>query len=84
MKKLRVSNSLDKSIDMGAIISSEQLNRINTMVSDSLKDGAELFQCAVPNGLEGLHFPPSLINKVFLYDYFPRRSIWPRFGLFNI
>ncbi len=64
MKKIRVGNPLDKSIDMGAIISSEQLNRINSMVSDSVKDGAELFQCALPNDLEGFYFPPSLINKV--------------------
>ncbi len=64
MKKLRVGNPLDKSIDMGAIISPEQLNRINSMVSDSLKDGAELFQCSIPKNLEGFYFPPSLINKV--------------------
>lgn len=64
MKKLRVGNPLDKSIDMGAIISSEQFNKINSMVAASVQDGAELFQCILPKDLEGFYFPPSLINKV--------------------
>ena len=64
MKKLRIGNPLDKTIDMGAIVSAEQLARINELVHNGVKDGAELFQCTQTNKLGGFFFPPTLLKNV--------------------
>jgi aldehyde dehydrogenase (NAD+) len=64
MKKLRLGNPLDKTIDMGAIVSSEQLMRINSLVDKGIKNGAEIFQCPLPEHLNGFFFPPTLLNNV--------------------
>ena len=44
MEKLRVGNPLDKSIDIGAIVAPVQLKRIDRLVKEGKKEGAELWQ----------------------------------------
>jgi aldehyde dehydrogenase (NAD+) len=65
MDTLRVGHSLDKGIDMGAIIDEVQLERIKTLVEQGRSEGCEVYQPAslrMPDG--GAFFPPTLVTKV--------------------
>ncbi len=64
MSKLRVGDPLDKSIDIGAIASREQLARIQDIVDSGVRDGASLWQpdCQLPP--QGCFFPPTLCTDV--------------------
>ena len=64
MARLRVGAPLDKAIDMGAVVSKEQLERIAGLVEKAREEGAELFQapCDLPE--EGYFYPPSLLTGV--------------------
>jgi len=62
MCKLRVGNSLDKCIDMGAIITEAQKESIKKFVDDAVKDGAEIFQ--TPEVPAGCFYPPTLVTNV--------------------
>lgn len=64
MSKLRVGTSLDKTIDIGAIIDPSQLKRIEGMVKDGVSAGATLFQpdIGLPEG--GSFYPPTLLSNV--------------------
>jgi aldehyde dehydrogenase (NAD+) len=64
MQSLRVGHPLDKSIDMGAVISPVQLERIRNLVEAGTREGATLFQpdMSLPKG--GSFFPPTLLSDV--------------------
>ena len=64
MANLRVGSPLDKAIDMGAIVSREQLQRISGLVEKAREEGAELWQapCSLPE--DGFFYPPSLLTGV--------------------
>jgi len=65
MKTLRVGPSLDKNIDMSAIIDESQLQRIRKLVTDGVSQGDELWQAAettLPGN--GAYYPPTLITGV--------------------
>ncbi|MGX9935044.1 aldehyde dehydrogenase family protein [Advenella kashmirensis] len=65
MKTLRVGPSLDKNIDMSAIIDESQLQRIRKLVTDGVSQGGELWQAAettLPGN--GAYYPPTLITGV--------------------
>ncbi|MDE1180447.1 aldehyde dehydrogenase family protein [Paraburkholderia sp.] len=65
MATLRVGNSLDKSIDMGAIVDEVQLERIASLVAQGEREGCEVYQpsnLTMPEG--GVFFPPTLVTKV--------------------
>ncbi|OUR78581.1 aldehyde dehydrogenase [Alphaproteobacteria bacterium 46_93_T64] len=64
MEKLRVGNSLDKCIDMGAIVAPVQLSRIEALVKKGCEEGAQMWQpsWAVPK--EGCFYPPTLFTNV--------------------
>ena len=62
--KLRVGDPLDKSTDVGAIISEVQLQRITKLVEQGRAEGA---QCWQPDGAmpgRGFYFPPTLFTGV--------------------
>ena len=65
MGTLRVGTSLDKGIDMGAIIDPTQLARIRSLVELGTEEGCQVWQ---PAGLslpaDGCFFPPTLITGV--------------------
>ncbi|MEZ5007040.1 MAG: aldehyde dehydrogenase family protein [Chitinophagales bacterium] len=64
MKKLRIGNSLDKSIDIGAIVDKVQLKTITDLVKKGVAEGGDLFQ---PNGncpTDGYYYPPTLFTDV--------------------
>src|SRR5690606_29175992 len=62
METLREGPSLDKGIDIGAIIAPVQLSKIERLVEQGKADGAHCFQpsWAVPQ--EGWYYPPTLFT----------------------
>ncbi|ETF04584.1 aldehyde dehydrogenase [Advenella kashmirensis W13003] len=65
MKTLRVGPSLDKNIDMSAIIDPTQLQRIRQLVKDGVRQGGELWQATETTLPEiGTYYPPTLITGV--------------------
>ncbi|MFO7893071.1 MAG: aldehyde dehydrogenase family protein [Longimicrobiales bacterium] len=64
MERLRCGDPLDKSTDIGAIVASVQLERIEGLVEEGREEGAEIWQptWAVPQ--EGCFYPPTLITDV--------------------
>ncbi|MFP3569143.1 aldehyde dehydrogenase family protein [Paraburkholderia sp. SIMBA_030] len=65
METLRVGTSLDKSIDIGAIVDPVQLERIASLVESGRREGCSIWQPAnatTPAG--GCFYPPTLITGV--------------------
>ena len=65
METLRVGAPLDKSTDIGAVVSTEQLERITALVEKGRQEGAEVFQPAsiqIPG--TGTFFAPTLMTGV--------------------
>ena len=64
MEKLRVGDPLDKSVDIGAIVSKVQLDRISDLVRQGVDEGAEIFQPAHACPSIGHFYPPTLLTNV--------------------
>jgi aldehyde dehydrogenase (NAD+) len=64
MSKLRIGDSLDKSIDMGAIVDKVQLKTITDLVEKGVKEGSELFQPDMVCPTNGYFYPPTLFTDV--------------------
>lgn len=64
MKTLRIGNSLDKTIDMGAVIDAEQRDRIAGMVDAAVTSGATLLQPDSPAPETGCFYPPTVLQDV--------------------
>lgn len=64
MESLRIGNSLDKGIDIGAIIAPVQLATIEELVEKGVEEGAELWQPSWECPNEGCFYPPSLFTNV--------------------
>ncbi len=64
MDTLRVGNPLDKCVDVGAIVAPVQVERIEALVAQGVREGATLHQpkAAVPS--EGCFYPPTLLTGV--------------------
>ena len=76
MEKLRIGSSLDKCIDMGAIVDEIQLERIKALVSQGVDQGAELWQpkCDLPK--EGVYYRPTLLTNVDTANIVAREEIF--------
>ena len=57
----RIGHSLDKAVDMGAIVNDDQLESIKKFVDEAKEEGADVFQTEAP---EGCFYPPTLITGV--------------------
>jgi len=64
METLRVGSPLDKSIDIGAIVSPVQLESIQKMVDSGIAEGARCWQPNNPLPEKGSFFPPTLLTDV--------------------
>jgi aldehyde dehydrogenase (NAD+) len=64
METLRVGSPLDKAVDIGAIVAPVQLERIEQLVAQGIKEGATLWQPSWSCPTEGLFYPPSLFTEV--------------------
>ncbi|MGA3248309.1 MAG: aldehyde dehydrogenase family protein [Paraburkholderia sp.] len=65
METLRVGSSLDKSIDIGAIVDPVQLERIQSLVEAGRREGCAVWQspgAALP--AQGCYYPPTLVTGV--------------------
>ncbi len=62
LNSLRMGSSLDKSIDMAAIVDESQQRSIAAYVEDARLEGAEIFQTA--GCPAGCFYPPTLITGV--------------------
>ncbi len=65
MASLRIGDPLDKAIDMGAIISPGQLERITKLVEKGVSEGADIYQSPIKPSPTGCFYPPTLLTNVF-------------------
>jgi aldehyde dehydrogenase (NAD+) len=64
MERLRVGDPLDKTVDIGAIVSAAQLREIERLVRRGVEEGATLWQPSWSCPREGYFFPPTLFTDV--------------------
>ncbi|HHS95841.1 MAG TPA: aldehyde dehydrogenase family protein, partial [Phaeodactylibacter sp.] len=64
MEKLRVGNSLDKCIDIGAIVAPVQLKVIEELVQKGVDEGATCWQPSWSCPKDGYYYPPTLFTEV--------------------
>ena len=64
MAKLVMGNSLDKNIDMGAIVDESQRARIASLVELGAKEGGQVWQPEGDLPASGCYYPPTLITGV--------------------
>lgn len=64
MGKLRTGDSLDKSIDLGAVVDPVQYETIDNWVKKGVAEGAQLFQPDIPMPEKGCFYPPTLLTHV--------------------
>ncbi|MCH8860970.1 MAG: aldehyde dehydrogenase family protein [Proteobacteria bacterium] len=76
MEKLRIGPSLDKCIDIGAIVDEVQRQRIDAIVQQGKKEGASVWQpdCALPT--EGVYYRPTLMTGVETSNVAAREEIF--------
>ena len=63
MQQLRTGSPLDKSIDVGSLVSQEQYNRVSQLVSQGLKSGGDIYQVQDEDGQKN-YYPPTLITDI--------------------
>eukprot|EP00057_Strongylocentrotus_purpuratus_P035130 XP_797815.1 PREDICTED: aldehyde dehydrogenase family 16 member A1 [Strongylocentrotus purpuratus] len=61
---LRVGDSLDKSVDMGAMVDPSHLKTVTEYVEDARREGAEIIQNPDCIPKKGCFYPPTLITNV--------------------
>jgi aldehyde dehydrogenase (NAD+) len=64
MGHLRVGDSLDKAIDMGAIVDKSQWDTVDYWVKMGAKEGGTVFQPDIPLPSKGLFYKPTLITDL--------------------
>jgi len=64
MAKLRGGDSLDKSIDLGALVSKTQYDTISGWVAKGVAEGAVLYQPEMHFPEGGCYYPPTLLTNV--------------------
>ena len=76
MAKLRVGPSLDKAIDIGAVVDKNQLSTIQNYVQIGLDEGGEIYQppCELPQ--TGYYHIPTLFTNVSPADTIVREEIF--------
>jgi len=63
MQKLTSGDPLDKSIDVGSLVSKVQFQQVDSIVQSGLKKGGELYQ-PTSSKPENNYYPPSLITDI--------------------
>jgi len=64
METLRIGDPLDKAMDIGAIVARVQLERIQGLVAQGVKEGATCYQPQTALPAKGLFFPPTMLTNV--------------------
>ena len=61
---IQSGDSLDKSIDMGAIVDPSQRKSVDEFVQKAKEEGAQVFQSCACMPKKGCFYPPTLITNV--------------------
>ena len=64
LSHFRVGNSLDKAIDMAALVDESQFTTITEYVQSALDEGADVFQPEIDLPVGGYYYKPTLITNV--------------------
>ncbi len=64
MEKLRIGTSLDKGIDIGAIVAPVQLKTIEDLVAKGVEEGSTLWQPSWACPKDGYFYPPTMFTDV--------------------
>jgi aldehyde dehydrogenase (NAD+) len=64
MKKLRVGNALDKTIDMGAVVDKIQIKTISELVQLGIDEGGTMWQPENSCPKDGYFYPPTLFTDI--------------------
>ncbi len=64
MAALRVGDSLDKGIDIGAVVAPVQYETIQRWVETGKREGAHIFQPDIELPTTGCYYPPTLLTNV--------------------
>lgn len=64
MKHLRVGSSLDKCMDIGALVDTSQLKTIEKFVQIARDEGGDVYQACACMPASGLYYPPTLVTNV--------------------
>ena len=64
MSRLRLGDSLDKSIDIGAVIDPAQYEMIDKWVQRGISEGADVYQPDVDLPPDGCYYPPTLLTNL--------------------
>lgn len=72
----RIGHSLDKTIDMGAIVSASQLQTITDFVEEARQDGAEIYQAPFVKPKQGFFYPPTLVTNVQTVSKIVREEVF--------
>lgn len=64
MANLRVGHSLDKCIDIGAVVDPTQQKRIESLIEQGVNEGASVYQAPCEMPADGSFFPPTLVTEV--------------------
>ena len=76
MATLTLGSPLDKSTDIGAIVSQEQLDRIRGLVEAGRAEGAQIFQPDTKLPASGLYYPPTLACNVEPANILAREEVF--------
>lgn len=64
MSKLVLGDSLDKGIDIGALVDQSQLERVSRLVDLGVEEGAGIWQASCELPESGYYYPPTLLTDV--------------------
>ncbi len=64
MEKLRMGDSLDKTIDIGAVVDKVQLKTITDLVKIGVDEGGKIWQPSTACPTDGYYYPPTMFTDV--------------------
>ncbi len=64
METLRIGNPLEKNIDMGALCSLEQFERVSSLVAQGVSEGSSLWQPSWTCPTNGYFYPPTVFSAI--------------------
>lgn len=64
MSSLTLGNGLDDGVTLGPLVSSAQLSRVSTLVSDAVRDGARVMCGGAPSGGDSCGYPATVLVDV--------------------
>ncbi len=64
VEKLRIGDPLSEDTDIGPLVNADGLNKINSIVGDSIKEGAEVLTGGNQTGQRGYFYEPTVLKNV--------------------